>query len=323
VGLIFSNRSVAQSGSGTNQVYGADGTFGLFTNLSINTYWARTRTDGVSGDDTSYRAQVDYEGDRYGAQVERLAVGSHFDPQVGFVQRPDERRSTGLLRFSPRPRSIKSVRRFVWTAKASTIENGAGRLETRTFDGEFDIEFQSSDKFIVGLNRDHEFLPRPFAIIPGIVLPIQGYDFTDARVGFNFGQQRRIFGNVSADRGTFYDGHKTAFGFTTTRVNVTTQFSVEPTYSLNKVDLVEGSFTTHLLGSRITYTVSPLMFTSALLQYNSTTHSLATNVRLRWEYRPGSELFIVYNEQRDTRVPQFPGLVNRAFIVKINHLFRL
>ena len=44
--------------------------------------------------------------------------------------------------------------------------------------------------------------------------------------------------------------------------------------------------------------------------------------RLYWEYRPGSELFVVYNEQRDTLNPRFPRLENRAFVVKINRLFR-
>ena len=34
-----------------------------------------------------------------------------------------------------------------------------------------------------------------------------------------------------------------------------------------------------------------------------------SNARLRWEYRPGSELFVVYNEQRDTLAPgSFPEL---------------
>jgi len=30
----------------------------------------------------------------------------------------------------------------------------------------------------------------------------------------------------------------------------------------------------------------------------------------------------VYNEQRDTLTPRYPALENRAFIVKINRLFR-
>ncbi len=46
-------------------------------------------------------------------------------------------------------------------------------------------------------------------------------------------------------------------------------------------------------------------------------------MRLRWEYQPGSELFIVYNEERDTLVPShFPELENRALIIKVNRLFR-
>ena len=60
----------------------------------------------------------------------------------------------------------------------------------------------------------------------------------------------------------------------------------------------------------------------ALLQYNSSNNSMSTNLRLRWEYRPGSELFVVYNDQRDTLARRFPELNNRAFIIKVNRLFR-
>ena len=78
-----------------------------------------------------------------------------------------------------------------------------------------------------------------------------------------------------------------------------------------------------LVGSRVTYTATPRMFVSALLQYNSGNNAVAANVRLRWEYQPGSELFVVFNEQRDTFGSRFPTLTNRAVIVKINRLFRL
>ena len=232
------------------------------------------------------------------------------------------RRNFGQLRFSPRPRSIKSVRRFSGIGSMTYIENGAGRLETRTWDGEFAVEFQNSDRLSVGSGGTYEFLPRPFLIAPGVTLPVGGYDFSSLRVGFNLGPQRKRSGNFSAEYGAFYSGHKTAVGVSRGRVNVTSQLSLEPTYSVNWVDLVEGSFTTHLAGARVTYTMTPLMFASALLQYNSGSHAVTTNVRLRWEYRPGSELFVVYNEERDTLALRFPALANRAFIVKINRLFR-
>ena len=37
-------------------------TFGFFNSLNFVTYLARTRTDGRSGDDGSYRVEMDYNG---------------------------------------------------------------------------------------------------------------------------------------------------------------------------------------------------------------------------------------------------------------------
>ena len=111
-------------------------------------------------------------------------------------------------------------------------------------------------------------------------------------------------------------------GFGGGRIEVTPQVSVEPGFSLHWIDLPEGRFSTQLVTMRTTYTATPLMFVSALLQYNSSNNSLGANVRFRWEYQPGSELFVVYNEQRDTLTPRFPELENRSVVIKINRLFR-
>jgi hypothetical protein len=65
------------------------------------------------------------------------------------------------------------------------------------------------------------------------------------------------------------------------------------------------------------------MFVSALVQYNSSSTSLSANVRLRWEYRPGSELFLVYSDGRNLLDSQRPtGLLNRSVAVKITRLMR-
>ena len=98
--------------------------------------------------------------------------------------------------------------------------------------------------------------------------------------------------------------------------------AVEPGVSINRVTLPFGDFTTSLLSARTTYTITPLMFLSGLVQYNSSTSSVSTNVRMRWEYQPGSELFVVYNDSRDTAPGGFPALQSRALVVKINRLFR-
>jgi hypothetical protein len=79
--------------------------------------------------------------------------------------------------------------------------------------------------------------------------------------------------------------------------------------------------------ARADYGFTPLMFLSALAQYSSADRAVSTNVRYRWEYAPGSELFLVYTDERGTDDPMAPptlvrGLRNRAFVVKVNRLLR-
>jgi hypothetical protein len=287
---------------------------------SFNTYWAKTRTTGISGKDNSYRAQLDYTGDRYGFQLERLAIGADFNPEIGSVRRNDIRKSFAQFRFSSRPRRLKSVRKFSAVGSSTYIENGVGHLESSVLDAAFTTEFQTSDLFFVGSNDDQEYLPAPFAIAPGITLPIGRSRFGTARTGFSLGRQRKVSGILSLQSGNFYDGHKTSLSLASGRTNATDRLSFQPTLSFDEVRLREGRFQNRLAGSRVTYALTPMAFVSALVQYNSTSHSVASNVRFRWEYKPGSELFIVYNEEWDT---QIPGLArNRAFVLKVNRVLR-
>ena len=77
--------------------------------------------------------------------------------------------------------------------------------------------------------------------------------------------------------------------------------------------------------ARVSYSFTPRMFFSGLIQYNSASNTVSNNLRLRWEYAPGSELFVVYTEDRETD-PLMPNryteLRNRGFVVKVNRLFR-
>jgi hypothetical protein len=98
---------------------------------------------------------------------------------------------------------------------------------------------------------------------------------------------------------------------------------MEPGLSVNWVDLDEGRFTTKLASMRATVPLTSRSFISALIQYNSSANAFSNSIRFRWEYQPGSELFVVFSEGRNTSGVGFPQLESRGFIVKINRLFRL
>jgi hypothetical protein len=326
IGVLATNRSIAQSGRGSNQTFGIDTSLAFFSNVAVNAYVAKSASSGVSDDDLSYRTQFDYGGDRYGLAVEHLSVGSNFNPDVGFVRRSDIRRNYAAARFSPRSRKIKVIRKYYAIGQFTYTTDRAGQLNTRIADGSFSVELQNSDRLDLGFNDDYEFAKSAFPVIISTVrLPRGGYHFRTGRIGYSFGQQRPYSGSLLFEEGSYYNGDRTTLTFRGSRVNVTSQFSVEPNLSINAVDLpvTNGSFTAKLFGPRVTYTMTPLMFASALLQYNSATNSVSANVRLRWEYRPGSELFVVYNEDRDTLAPNFPATRNRSVIFKVNRFFRL
>ena len=103
IGLLFTNRAPSLSASGHGSTYGADAGFSFFDTLNLNAFVARTDNPGVSGGELSYRGQFNYAGDRYGLVLERLVIEEGFNPEVGFMRRPDLRKWTGTTRFSPAP----------------------------------------------------------------------------------------------------------------------------------------------------------------------------------------------------------------------------
>ena len=325
IGVLMTRRSVSLRGPGDSGTYGIDGGFSFLGNLLVvDTYWARTATPGVVGSESSWRANIEYDGDRYGFQAERLVIGDEFRPEVGFVRRRDMERSLARARFSPRLLSVPAIRKLSWSAGIDYIENLRGVLETREGDAEFGVEFENSDRLTVGYARTYERLLEPFDITPDISIPPGGYGFETYSAELVLGPQRVASGRVRLDHGAFFSGRKTELAVTRGRMQLTRRVSTEPTYAYSLVNLREGRFTTHLAGARLTFTVTPLMFTSALIQYNTSNSTAAANVRFRWEYQPGSELFVVYNEQRSDplSVPRLEPIRNRAVVVKLTRLFR-
>ena len=323
VGAIITRRAEATQRGGDALAYGVDANFGFFENLNFNTYWAKTETPGVADRNTSHRLQMLHNGDRWAANAERLHIGRNFDPQVGFMRRPDFTKSRAMLRFSPRPRNrFRAVRKFGYQASIEYFENSYEQVETRERRFEFFTDFQSSDRIEAHVEHTYEFIPAAFEIAQGIAVPVAAYTQKLASVSYQFGQHRPVSGTVLLEGGAFYGGTRKTFGYSSGRVNVNPQLYFEPGISVNRVDLPFGRFTTTLATTRGTFTVTPMMFVSGLVQYNSSNHTVGANLRLRWEYSPGSELFVVYNEGRDTLLSGAASVQNRALIVKMNRLFR-
>jgi len=324
IGIIATRRAPTIGGSDTNAAIGTDMNLFLFRNVTGNLYYARTDSPGLTrSGQASYRARFDYSGDRWGYTAEHLLVGPQFNPEVGFVRRLDFRRNYGQLQFNPRPKNATRIRRYSYTGTIDYVTSAdASTLQNRDLRGQFNIQFQNGDTFTpADVIDQYERLPRDFVINPGTIVPEGGYNYRSVRSSYSLGQQRMISGNLSAGYGTLYNGHRTEAGYSG-RVALIPQFALEPSISLNWVRLPYGSFSAPVVSTRVIFTPNAKAALTSLLQYNGSSRTMTSSLRLRWEYRPGSELFVVYSDGRNTLTGGYPDLLNRSVAVKVTRLVR-
>ena len=90
----------------------------------------------------------------------------------------------------------------------------------------------------------------------------------------------------------------------------------------------DGKYDVILSRVRVGTAVSRNLTASAFVQHNSSDHTLAPNVRIRYNPREGSDLYLVYNEEVNTSLlpgeaflPRLPRSQGRSFQVKYTDTF--
>jgi hypothetical protein len=322
IGLIATARRPGAAGD-TSAAMGADASFRLSQNNTLLGYYARTDVAGNGKQSESYRARFDYAGDRYGLSAEHLMVGPDFAPEVGYARREDFRRNTGSLRFSPRLRRSKHVRQLTWQGTFTyDTDSDSTRVENRSLEASFRAELHTGDVASVGYVGEYELLPENFRIstTPRVTVPQGGYDNKTLNASYSLANNHRVAGRFGVSTAAFYDGTRRDASYSG-RVAIAPQFAIEPSISLSWVRLPYGDFDARLIANRVTYTPTTRLFVSSLIQYNVDAKTLSSSLRFRWEYRPGSDMFLVYSDGRETARPG-STLVNRTLAAKVTRLVR-
>ena len=322
VGVIATAKRPNGSGGGASVAMGADASVRLSANTTVLGYYARTDVAGSVSQASSYRMRFSYAGDRYGVAGEHLMVGPQFEPAVGYARRDDFRRDLATVRFSPRLERNRYMRKLTWQATLDYVTDAAvTTVENRSIDGSFGVEFHSGDQADLQYINEYERLPKNFEITPGVTVPAGGYQNRNLSASYTLANQHIVAGRVTVSSGAFYNGHRNEASYAG-RVALAPQFAIEPSISLAWVDLPYGDFSARILAGRFSYTPTTRLFISTLIQFNADAHTMASSARFRWEYRPGSDLFVVYSDGRDTsRLGS--GILNRTVAIKATRLIRL
>ena len=88
-------------------------------------------------------------------------------------------------------------------------------------------------------------------------------------------------------------------------------------WEMNRFRDVGGSDgTTHLLTPELRLALNPRLELSGIWQYNTAVDASSVNVRVAWEFRPLSFLYVVYNDNASLDGALAPFPARRQLIVK-------
>lgn len=318
VGAMFT-RNTGATGGPSSQVGGLDASFTFLQNLNLRGFLARNDPPGSSDQNWGGYAKAEWNSDRFQFGWENINVQRNFLPEMGFVSRAEPnwngvKRNVVEAAYKPRP-AVDWIRQFEFSSSFDYITNQQGLLDTREFELGWSTDFQSGDAFSVDWNRSFERLVRPLRIRGGSTVPSGDYRFDQFSLMYRAFRGRSISGNIRIETGGFYSGRRNSFDISP-QLKPTRNLSIDPGYEWSTVSLPGSpSFTVHQLNTNLNYSFNQKWLTRTTILLNSQDKQYAANFRLNYIFRPGDDLFVIYNEVR-TYGPS-AELQNRALMVKV------
>jgi hypothetical protein len=177
------------------------------------------------------------------------------------------------------------------------------------------------DSFInVIYQKNLDVLDLPFNIRPGVRIPVGSYNMNEWMFTYNTSPGKKLYQRVTFQPTEFYDGTRRSLSYAF-GLRATSRFSSELQYNRNDVKMPWGNFLVNLTTLRVDYTFSPKMTIRSLTQYNTSTHEVSNNVRFNLIHHAGSDLYVVYNDLRQTGLPaDVFAQKDRQLVVKLNYL---
>jgi hypothetical protein len=279
-----------------NQTTGADTRLVFFNNLVVNGYAAQTRTPGFSSGQTNLGAGFDYQTNWLEVFAQHRKAGPNFNPEVGFLGRTDCICDYVDVNFKPRPK-IRGVRDLNFESFLFHAPDTHHVLQTQEWQGTFRIDFHNgaySDDDLVDIFIQR--LVTPFNIYKNVFIPAGEYHWDRHQLTYGSPQNRRLMLNLFERFGTYYNGHlNEARGRATYRANERLSFGFSEEWDRFRLPVQGGNFSVVVGGFQTNYSFSRFLTLSALIQMDTAnTQAASANIRLRWNYRPDSDLFIVY-----------------------------
>lgn len=225
-------------------------------------------------------------------------TSDNFDPALGFASR------TGIQDFytnqgftwHPKTRWVQTVEFFSETDHITDLDGNL--LDDGVWVGAH-LKSPRGDFLNLWVNHRREAFDHPFAIRPGIVIPVGHHGGEGAQVRFGTATSRPASTEVRWFHGDYLTGR---VDDVEVEVALRAGYRVELDLAtrIRDIRLPQGSFVVRTVYAKSIYNFSPDLQLSLLGQYDNLSETLGLNCRLKWIMQPGDEFFLVVNQGYDT-----------------------
>jgi hypothetical protein len=278
-----------------NRSGGVDAKFVLFQNLNLRGYYAKTWTSGLHGDNTALGGRLTYANNWFNIYAGHGLTEKNFNSEIGFVTRIDDQPTIFQFNFTPRPH-VLNIRELDLGAFVGYDPNTAGKLIYKEWSPNIRVLFNSSAEIdSAPWDVVYQFLAQPLNLYKNISIPIGGYRFTSHNLAYTSAGNHRVTFTASEQWGDYYSGTLNSATVTAQyRPNAHMALAINDT--LNSFRLPQGNFNIDLAGIEISYAFNRFVNLTTFVQSDTAQNqAVSANIRLRYTFRPDSDLYVIYN----------------------------
>lgn len=329
IGVIATNRITVNGDY--NTAYGLDGIIKMYKDHYLTLRYSQSFESDQDTDffDTA-RMLLLWEHRRNQGLNTRLGFtrsGPSYNPGMGFIRRNDFTLLEGDIFYGWFPGKASPFRIMRPGIVTETfLRNSDGTLESAFFGTPFRMELKSGAILFVGSRTWHEDLRESFSISDSVDVPVGSYTFWMPDFNISAPEGNLFRPSIFAAYGKFYDGTRGSLGlgvdwYPSRFLELGADYDIDWIRFSDR----DQSLNVHLLGIRIRGALNTQFSVNAFMQYNSVRegHPLNTNLRIRYNFREGSDLYIVYNDDLNTDrgnfYPRRPASNNRAVLLKYTY----
>jgi hypothetical protein len=295
IGFMATDKESGNPFDPYNRSGGLDAKFVLFKNLNLRGYYAKSWTQGIGNDNAAFGGRMTYANDWFNLYAGHGVTEKNFNAEVGFVTRTDDQPTIFQFNLTPRPHAL-NIRELDLGALVDHDPNTAGKLIFKEWAPSVRVLFNDGAE-IDSLPEDvvYQYLSQPLHLYKNIFIPPGGYRFAEHQVAYTSTGNRRVTYIGSFQWGDYYSG-------TLQTGTLTAQYRPNPHLILGVNDTVnlfrlrEGNFNIELAGLQVSYAFNRFLNLTTLLQADTAENQAASaNIRLRYTFRPDSDMYVIYN----------------------------